>query len=509
MESYDELVEELATREVARTSLVDCAAYINPGYHIAWYHRLISQAIDRMFMPKEDPYSLRRLIITLPPRHGKSELLSRVLPPFIHGRDPNAQVIGCSYAATLAKTMCKDTQRNIINPRYKILFPNTRIMEQSGGTRRKATDNYTRTSDYYEIVDHKGFYLAAGVDGSITGKGFTWGIIDDPVKNAQEADSPVTREHTLKWYKSVFRNRAEGDARIIAIGTLWNIEDLISTLIRGNDSDLAGDKWYVIRLPAQAYGQLAEGDPRKDGEWLWPWKYSEAEYESLRVESGPRAWESLFQCNPTGEGSQEWDTALFEDDVFFLPKGEWPSTVQLQDGTKEEFIAGVISVDPSKGKDAKKGDYSAVTYLGRTNTKRVLGDAWGGRVSAEVLIDNIIEMAKTYRPQWIVGESNSFQNLILEALVKRLAREGLSHIRVIPVEHKEKKEMRIRRLGPIITKKGWKWKLNQHTRLLQQQLRMFPNSQHDDFCDSAELGLRYLVQLCNSRYNNPTTVLKV
>lgn len=510
-EECDPLIEELARREVARSSLADFAAYINPAYNIAWFHRLISDAIDRMFLHRDDPYSLRRLLITLSPRHGKSELLSRMLPPFIFGKLPDSRIIGCSYGADLAHSMCRDTQQIITGQRYKILFPNTRIMEGTGGTVRRISET-KRTAKYYEILGHRGYYLSAGVDGPITGKGFDWGIIDDPVKNAADADSAVKRDHALKWYKSVFRNRAEGDARIVAIGTLWSPEDLMSTLIRQTDSDLSLDKWHIIKLPAQAWGALTPGDPRKDGEWLWPWKYTAAEYEALRSESGPRAWESLFQCNPTGEGAQEWDPKFFEDANFFIPDAEWPkSGQQITTSTDEEFVGGVLGVDPSKGVESKKGDYSAIAYMGRTNTRRVLGDMWTGRVSAEVLIDNIIEMTRKHRPQWIVGEQNAFQNLILEALVRRLSREGLGHIRVIPVEHKEKKELRIRRLGPIISghNGGWKWKLNMHTRLLQQQLRLFPNASHDDTCDAAELALRYLVQLINNRYNRQTTVLKV
>lgn len=508
-DAYEDLVNELATREVARTSLVDFTKYVFADYDIAWFHRLISHCIDRMHLPKDDPYSLRRLLVTMPPRHGKSCLLSEHLPPYLHGVNPDNRLISCSYSAVLSSKFCKTTQRVIASPRYKLLFPNTRITEQGGGAKQKVSDTYTRTSSFYEIIGHKGYYLSAGVGGSITGRGFDWGIIDDPVKNQEEADSPTVREKNLSWYKSVFRTRAESDARIISIGTLWNIEDLLSTLLRDNDTDLAADKWYVLKFPARAYGDLSPGDPRKDADWLWNWKYSSSEYEAIQASLGPRAWEALYQCNPTGEGAQEWDPKFFEDGNFFLPKDEWPRQGILRDNTQEEFIGGVIGVDASKGKDAKKGDYSAVTYLGRTNCKRVLGDVWAGRVSAEILIDNIVEMAKTYRPQWIVGESNNFQNLIIEALAKRLAREGLAHIRVIPVENRENKLLRIRRLGPIISTMGWKFKLNQHTRLLQQQLRMFPNCQHDDLPDSCELALRYLVQLCNSRFNKQATVLKV
>lgn len=508
-EECDPLIEELARREVARESLVDFTKYVFPEYEIAWFHRLISHAIDRMKLPLTDPYNIRRLLVTMPPRHGKSCLLSEHLPPYLQGMNPDNRVISCSYSAVLASKFCKTTQRVIASQKYKILFPNTRIMEQGGGTRQRVSDTYTRTSTFYEIIGKKGYYLSSGVGGSITGRGFDWGIIDDPVKNQEEADSPTIRERNLNWYKAVFRTRAEADARIIASATLWNIEDLLSTLLRDNDADLAADKWYVLKFPARAYGQLSPGDPRQDGDWLWPWKYSSQEYEAIQASLGPRAWEALYQCNPTGEGSSEWDAKLFEDDKFFIPDAEWPTQVKIATSATEEFVGGVIAVDPSKGKESKKGDYSFITYLGRTNARRVLGDCWAGRVSAEVLIDNIMDMAKKHKPQWIVGETNSFANLILEALTKRLAREGLAHIRVIPVEQRENKDLRIRRLGPIIASGGWKFRLNNYTRLLQQQLRLFPNSQHDDGPDSAELALRYLVQLINSRYNKQTTVLRV
>jgi len=510
--SYDDaLIEELATREVARQSLVDFTKYVFPQYEIAWFHRLISQAIDRMQLPKDDPYSIRRLLITMPPRHGKSCLLSEHLPPFIHGLHPDARIISNSYSAVLANKFCKTTQRIIASPKYKILFPNTRITEQGGGRAQRISDTYTRTSSFYEIVDNKGYYLSSGVGGSITGRGFDWGIIDDPVKNQEEADSPTVRERNLAWYKSVFRTRAESDARIIMIGTLWNIEDLITTLLRSNDSDLASDKWHVIKLPAKAYGDLHPQDPRKEGDWLWPWKYSSSEYESLEASLGVRAWEALYQCNPTGEGAQEWSPDLFTDEAFFLPAGTWPGEAGnvITSVQAEQIIGGVIAVDPSKGIESKKGDFSSITYLGRTSARRILGDAWLGRVSSEVLVDQIVEMCRKYRPNVVIGESNTFQSLIMDALRKELTKHGMHHIKVIDQNHNTKKEIRIRRLGPFLARKDFKFKKNPHTTLLRDQLRLFPNGQYDDGPDSLEMATGALVNLINSRYNRQPTVLRV
>lgn len=508
----EQLIDELVKRELARTSLVQCAQYIMHDYHIAWFHQQISNAIDRMFLPKEDPYALRRLLITMPPRSGKSYLLSEILPAFLLGRNPNWRIISCSYGAKLAMKFCKSVQRIIGLPAYRSLFPETRLSEQTSGRRAKLTDSYTRTADFFEVVGAKGYYRAAGVGGPITGTGFDWGIIDDPVKNEVEADSPTIQERNLNWYRSVFRTRAEADARIILIGTLWHPEDLITTLMRQGDVDLAADKFHVLKFPAKACGNLAPYDPRAEGEYLWPWKYSEAEYAAMEASMGVRAWEALYQCNPTAEGSSEWDKSFFDDEHFFIADNQFPKHERQSNvitmSPIEEIQAGVLAVDPSKGIESKKGDYSFITYCGRTNAKRIVGDAWSGKVSAEILVDQMIEMAIRYKPQWVVGEENAFQNLILEAFKKKAETLGLP-CKVFGVTHNTKKEVRIRRLGPFLSKHAFKFKRNIHTILLRDQLRLFPNAVHDDGPDSLELCIRHLVLLVNSRIRRDPTILRI
>src|SRR5271166_2629666 len=132
-----------------------------PDFQMARHHQLVCHYLEMLVTGK-----IRRLMILMPPRHGKSELVSRRLPAYFLGRFPDCHVIACSYGADLAERMSRDCQRIIDSPAFGGIFPGV-------GLRR----------DLFEIVDRRGSYRAAGIGGGITGMGFDLGIIDDPFKN--------------------------------------------------------------------------------------------------------------------------------------------------------------------------------------------------------------------------------------------------------------------------------------------------------------------------------------
>jgi len=187
-------------------------------------------------------------MVFMPPRHGKSELVSRRFPAFALGRDPNTRIIACSYGATLAARLNRDIQRIIDTPGYLSLFPSTRLYGENVRTRAQGT--YLRNSDIFEIVGHAGFCASAGVGGAITGMGFDIGIIDDPIKNQEEAESITYRNMVWEWYGSTFYTRAEKDAIILLTMTRWHQDDLAGRLL----NDAGGDKWTVLSFPA-LYGK--------------------------------------------------------------------------------------------------------------------------------------------------------------------------------------------------------------------------------------------------------------
>jgi predicted phage terminase large subunit-like protein len=180
---------------------------------------------------------------------------------------------------------------------------------------------WVNKADTIEIVDKGGALRAVGVSGSITGKGADIAIIDDPIKNRDEAYSPTYRERVWGWFQSTLRTRLEGNhAGICVIMTRWHQDDLVGRLLRIADDDPDADQWVVVNLPAIKEGPPDEDDPRNDGEALWPERYDEKYLKQTRAASGEAVWESLYQGHPTSQAGEivrrEWINKYNEYPVF-------------------------------------------------------------------------------------------------------------------------------------------------------------------------------------------------
>lgn len=279
-------------------TLLDFARATFGGYQANWHHVLCAGYLER-FVAGE----IKRLMVFMPPRHGKSELVSRRLPAYIFARNPDARVIACSYGADLASRMNRDVQRILDGDVYRELYPDTRLYGAS--VRTVAQGTYLRNSDIFEIVGRGGYYRSAGVGGGITGMGFDYGIIDDPVKNREEAESKIYRDKVWDWYTSTFLTRAEKGAGILLTLTRWHGDDLAGRLLEQE----AGD-WTVLRLPALAEdGDHHPEDPRQSGDALWPQRFPQAELEAIRRVIG-RDFYALYQQRPQpregGLFKQQW-----------------------------------------------------------------------------------------------------------------------------------------------------------------------------------------------------------
>lgn len=274
---------------LARKSLRHFTRETFPGYDENWHHTLLCERIENWAFGDCD-----RLIIEIPPRHGKSEIVSRRLPAYIFGRDPDAKIIATSYGADLAKRMNRDVQRIIDSPRYRDIFPNTELM---GKTRiADPSYNYTRTTDYFEIINNTGSYTCAGVGGAITGMGFTHGIIDDPYKNRAEANSPTIRRKIWEWFTSTFYTRKQGVGKILITMTRWHESDLAGQLQFLQENDPDADKWEIISMPA-----LAEKNSkyRDIGDPLWPQRYGLEDLRKTKAVLGTYEWNALYQQHPS------------------------------------------------------------------------------------------------------------------------------------------------------------------------------------------------------------------
>lgn len=235
-----------------------------------------------------------------PPRHGKSELVSRRLPAYIYGRDPDASIIATSYGADLASRMNRDVQRIMDSPEYHEVFPGSTL--NGSNVRTVASGNYLRNSDIFEIVGHEGVYKSSGVGGAITGMGMKYGIIDDPYKNRQDANSETVRKKIWEWYTSTFYTRLEDDGRVLITLTRWHEDDLAGKLLKLAQSNPHADQWTVISFPAIKEAGGHPDDPRQEGEPLWPAKYSKNELIKIKSTIGSYEWNALYQQRPSPPG---------------------------------------------------------------------------------------------------------------------------------------------------------------------------------------------------------------
>jgi predicted phage terminase large subunit-like protein len=302
--------EMSAHRKRAREHLLDFTTYTKPDYQASWHHRALCEVLDRFVAG-----DITRLMVSMPPRHGKSELVSRRLPAYLLGRDPDANVIACSYSADLASSMNRDVQRIIDSPAYHRLFPSTTLY--GSNIRTTAQGAYLRNSDIFEVVGHTGVYRSAGVGGGITGMGADFGIIDDPVKNQEEAASPTYRSKVWEWYTTTLYTRLEeADSRILLTMTRWHEDDLAGRLIKAAEKE-DGEKWEIICLPALAEGPRDPRDPRREGEPLWPEKFPASRLAAMKITLGTYPWSALYQQAPAPAGGglfkREWFRYLDHD----------------------------------------------------------------------------------------------------------------------------------------------------------------------------------------------------
>ena len=237
---------------------------------------------------------LKRLKVEMPPRHGKSQFISEYASGWFVGRF-GWPVILASYEADFASSWGGKSRNHI----------------KEHGSVFGVTVGPRDQEKWWEC-SNGGQMMTAGVGGPITGKGFRLGIIDDPVKNAEQADSDVYRQSTKDWYDSTWRTRREPDAAEIIIMTRWHEDDL------GGYVESLGEQWETIRLPAIAEGNDPLG--RADGEPLCAERYPIEALTEIKNTTPPRWWSALYQQHPVAEEGALWKRAYWQR-YKVLPKG--------------------------------------------------------------------------------------------------------------------------------------------------------------------------------------------
>lgn len=306
MSNYEILTPSLHKQvkaELSRRNLSDFTNYTKPDFIEGWFNRIIAKELQQFYfdvMAGKQP----RLIIQAPPRSGKSELFSRRFPAWAFGQNPNLQIIAASYSTDLASRMNRDVQRIIDSEKYQGVFPETTLNGKNIAT---VSGQSLRNSEIFEIVGHAGAYRSAGVGAGITGMGADIGIIDDPVKDAKEANSQTIRDAVWDWYTTTFYTRLSPKSGILLGMTRWHEDDLAGRLLREMAND--GDQWRIVSFPA-----IAEEDEefRLEGEALHPERYDLERLTKIKKAVGSQAWNALYQQRPSSKGGDIIKGAWFK-----------------------------------------------------------------------------------------------------------------------------------------------------------------------------------------------------
>lgn len=270
-------LSELTFEDYAFSRLISYAAYQWPGYRDAAHHRLIARKLEAV-----ERGEIERLMITVPPRHGKSMLASEFFPAWYLGRNPDHYVVTATYAQDLADDFGRKVKNQIEDPSYSAIFPGVGLAGDSKSAKRFHIEE--EEGGYEHTLKQRGAYYAVGIGGPLTGRGAHLLLIDDPVKNREDADSDIVRKKTMDWYTSTAYTRLMPGGRIVVIQTRWHEADLSGWLLAEHEHE----NWEVLDLPAID----------KAGKALWPEQYDVKALDKIRQAIGARDWSALYQQKP-------------------------------------------------------------------------------------------------------------------------------------------------------------------------------------------------------------------
>jgi predicted phage terminase large subunit-like protein len=264
-------LQMLETHDRATSSFIDFAKYVWPEMLIGEHHRIISKALDRVISG-----DCKRLIVAMPPRHGKSQLASYLFPAYLMGRRPDAKLIVGSHTAELAQRFGRMIRNLVDEERYKELFPGMTLSADSKAAGRWNTSQ-----------GGEAFFIGKG--GAMTGRGGDIIILDD-ILDEQDALSDTAMENTWEWLTSGPRQRLQPGGALILVNTRWKTDDPAGRFIKAQ-SQLKADQWEVLEFPAI----LPSGRP------LWPEYWPIEELEKVKFSIGLKKWNAQWQQQPTND----------------------------------------------------------------------------------------------------------------------------------------------------------------------------------------------------------------
>lgn len=318
-------LREKARREKSRRRFGPFCQFMMAQYPLEARHiRLLTRTLEDVerYVATGGREGTGRLMVFMPPRYWKSQTASCFFPAWFLGRNPECRVILTSYAGQLAFKFSRRVRDLIATEEYQRLFGAQSAVDQEASVQ---LSRESRSVQGWDLAGHAGGMVAAGVGGGITGGGAHLLIVDDPVKDRQQAESETYRDMVWEWWGSTAYTRLERGSAAIVIMTRWHVDDLAGRLLRQAVDEREGpvEQWRVLMLPALAeeYSRderarepwLPEKDMlgRQVGEPLWPELHDREALERIRVSVGPYNWPSLYQQWPRKREGQMFQRGWF------------------------------------------------------------------------------------------------------------------------------------------------------------------------------------------------------
>lgn len=453
----------------ARDDLIDFTNFTMPDpedpdnaelsrYDPQYFHRALAAALQEV-----EKGVIRKLIITFPPRHGKTELAGKRFPAWFVGRDPYRYVAVCTYNQPFADGYGKAVRGIMRSPSYKQVFPNVNLAKGS------------QSSSAMETEEGGALYFL-GRGGTITGRGADLVIIDDPIKNSEEAGSQLVRDQLWEWFTADIKSRFMSDMGVmIIIQTRWHEDDLVGRLTDPTnphyDADEAAE-WKIINIPA-----IAEEDDvlgREPGAALWPERFG-IEYLRNFQRTNKKKFSALYQQRPTPE-----DGDFFQKHMIVPYKAnDIPKNLRIY--AASDHAVGI----------KQEHDRTCLLIVGVDDRHNIwLLDCWWQRKKTDVVVDAMIAMMKRWKPLTWWAENGHISKSIGPFLFKRMQEEKV-YVNVVEQTPSKDKSTRAQSIqgrmsmGMVRFPNFEPWYDD-----ACQELLKFPQARHDDFVDTlAHIGL--------------------
>jgi predicted phage terminase large subunit-like protein len=429
---------------LARADLACYALAMCPDFRVAKHHRVLIDTLEQV-----ERGAIKRLMVFMPPRHGKSLTASCIFPAWFLGRNPRRSVIAASYGAELAEDFGRRVRNFMSDPLHAAIFPECKLSADSAAQRRFDT---TAGGSYY----------AVGRGGAVTGRGADLLLLDDLLKDSEEARSETIRRSMHDWFQHVAYTRLAPGGALVLIQTRWHDDDLPGRLLREH----ADENWQVICMPA-----IAEVDDefRQVGEALWPEKFPVEMLKMIRNAIGGSAWDSLYRLQPSAA----------EGAVF---KREWWRFFSEQPACKR-----IVQSWDTAFKSGAENDFSVCTTWGVTQSGYYLLWVWRDRVEFPELKRRMSWLANQWKPSQILIEDRASGQSLIQEL------RHSTRLPIIPIKVDTDKLARAQSVTPLI--EAGRVFLPESAPWLNDfidELAAFPKGTHDDCVDSVTQALNYL-----------------